>query len=130
MSPVTWPFTSSNIFQYQKYTKLLTLLLFLNGLTCVGQGVILGKINVCGICDATCASSHFFTFVCILWPESNFFGPICTGFSPAKAAQSPCGSGPSCAASITRGLALPVRRYAQARSVYAPLEMTDGMDSC
>lgn len=47
--------------------------LFLNRLTCIGQGVILSKINVCGTCDATCASSQFFTFVCVLWPESDFF---------------------------------------------------------
>lgn len=65
------------------------------------------------------------------WDQVFFFvPPIWMGFCLAKAAHSPCGCGPWCAASIAGGLVLPVLRYAQARSMYAPLEMTDSVDSC
>lgn len=74
---------------------------------------------------------HFIPFVYVLWLAPVFFHPNLHGFLSHKSCTaSPCGSSPSCAASITRGPVLPVLRYARARSMYAPLEMTDGVDSC
>lgn len=62
-----------------------------------------------------------------------FFPPNLHRFYPHKSCKikhllDP--AAPSCAASITGGPVLPMLSYAQARSMYAPLEMTDGVDSC